>query len=168
VIDYKREVAGMADSYNQEAVQEILTISMTRHSQNDNFSRAQLLEIAEELGIPHEECSLAEQEWERRSKQQNAHQAFDDYRYTKLQQSTAKYLIINTLLLGLDLVTDQAITWSLYTVFSWGLVLALNTWKTYQTKGDGYEQAFQQWQLKQQINQSIRQLSDKWLKNLKK
>ena len=81
-------------------------------------------------------------------------------RYTKLQQSTAKYLIINTFLLGLDLVTDQAITWSLYIVFSWGLVLALNAWKTYQTKGDSYEQAFQQWQLKQQINQSIRQLSE--------
>lgn len=158
----------MADSYNQEAVQEILTISMTRHSQSENFSRAQLLEIAEELGISHEECLLAEQEWERRSKQQNAYQAFDDYRYTKLQQSTAKYLIINTFLLGLDLVTDQVITWSLYIVFSWGLVLALNAWKTYQTKGDSYEQAFQQWQLKQQINQSIRQLSDKWLKNLKK
>ncbi|MBW4695311.1 MAG: 2TM domain-containing protein [Lyngbya sp. HA4199-MV5] len=156
----------MSDSYNQEAVQEILAIAMTRPSQNDNFSRAQLLEIAEELGISHEDCSLAEQEWERRCKQQTAYQAFDDYRYTKLQQSTAKYLINNTFLLGLDLITDQAITWSLYIIFSWGLVLALNVWRTYQIKGANYEKAFQQWKMKQQVNQSIKSLLDKGLRRL--
>lgn len=121
----------MADLYHQEAIQEILGIAITRHSQSNDFSKAQLLEIAEELGISHEECLLAEQEWELRCERQVAYQTFDHHRHAKLQQSTAKYLIVNTFLLGLDLVTDKAVTWSLYIVFSWGLVLALNAWKTY-------------------------------------
>lgn len=158
----------MADSYNQEAIQEILAIAIARHSQSNDFSRAQLLEIAEELGISHEECLLAEQEWELRCKKQNDYQVFDNYRYMKLQRFATKYLIVNTFLLSLDLIQDKAITWSLYIVFSWGIVLALNAWRTYRIKDDEYERAFQQWQLKQQVNQSIKHLSNKWLGRLQR
>lgn len=47
------------------------------------------------------------------------------------------------------------LSWSLYVLLFWGLGLALNGWKAYQTKGEDYERAFQRWTFQNEVKQTF-------------
>jgi hypothetical protein len=156
----------MADIYDQEEAQEILKIAFTRQIERGEISKPQLLEIAAELGISPEEFQAAEQEWLMQQGEAREQQAFAAYRQSRLRKNAARYGIVNTFLVLLDLLTGSPLDWSLYIALIWGLFIALNTWKTYQTDGEEYEKAFQRWRLRQQVGRSLKTLSNRWLKGL--
>ncbi|NJL37248.1 MAG: 2TM domain-containing protein [Leptolyngbyaceae cyanobacterium RM2_2_4] len=156
----------MADIYDQEEAQEILKIAFTRQIERGEISKPQLLEIAAELGISLEEFQSAEQEWLMQQGEAREQQAFVAYRQSRLRKNAARYGIVNTFLVLLDLLTGSPLDWSLYIALIWGLFIALNAWKTYQTDGEEYEKAFQRWQLRQQVGRSLKTLSNRWLKGL--
>lgn len=156
----------MTDIYEQEEAQEILQIAFTRQTERGEISKLQLLEIAEELGISSEELRVAEQEWLAQKGQAQEQSAFAAYRQGKLRKNVARYGIINTFLVLLDLLTGEPLDWSLYIALVWGLFIALNIWKIYQTDGEDYERAFQRWRLRQQVGRSLKTLSNRWLKGL--
>jgi 2TM domain len=154
-------------SYRQEEIQQILNIAIARQASGDDFSRSQLVEIAAELGISLEKLNSAEQEWLRLQETQQKHHEFNIYRRRKLQQSFAKYVIVNGFLVAINLLSGGTLSWSLYILLFWGLGLGLRTWNTYQLEGDEYEQAFQKWYRKQQLTQltqSIFTRVNNWLK----
>jgi hypothetical protein len=156
----------MTDIYEQEEAQEILKIAFTRQIDRGEISKAQLLEISAELGISPEEFQAAEQEWLMQQGEMREQRAFAAYRQSRLRKNAARYGIINTFLVLLDLLTGSPLDWSLYIALIWGLFIALNAWKTYQTDGEDYEKAFQRWRLKQQVGRSLKNLSNRWLKGL--
>ncbi|NJN58107.1 MAG: Pr2TM family membrane protein [Leptolyngbyaceae cyanobacterium SL_5_9] len=156
----------MTDIYEQEEAQEILKIAFTRQIDRGEISKTQLLEIAAELGISPEEFQSAEQEWLIQQGEARERRAFTAYRQNRLQRNVAKYGIVNTFLVLLDLLTGSPLDWSLYVALIWGLFIALNAWKTYQTNGEDYERAFQRWRLRQQMGRSLKNLSNRWLKGL--
>ncbi|MBD2060057.1 2TM domain-containing protein [Oculatella sp. FACHB-28] len=156
----------MTDIYEQEEAQEILKIAFTRQIERGEISKLQLLEIAAELGISLEEFQSAEQEWLTQQGEAREQRAFAMYRQSRLRRSVARYGIVNTFLVMLDLLTSSPLNWSLYIALIWGLFIALNAWKTYQTDGEDYEKAFQRWRLKQQVGRSLKNLSNRWLKGL--
>ncbi|MEO1466898.1 MAG: 2TM domain-containing protein, partial [Cyanobacteria bacterium J06633_1] len=47
------------------------------------------------------------------------------------------------------------LSWSLYVLLSWGLGVALDGWKAYQTSGEDYEQAFQRWSVQNDVKQTV-------------
>lgn len=151
-------------SYHQEDIQQILQIAITRQVHEGEFSREQLLEIAAELEISPECLQVAESEWLAQQGEVQKRQAFNIYRRGKLQKRLGNYAIVNSCLLLLNLAIAGELTWSLYILLLWGLGLGLNTWNTYQHRGEDYERAFQKWHRQQRLKQSMNTLVDKWFK----
>ena len=145
-------------SYNQEDIQQILNLAISRQSDGGEFTRAQLVEIAEELGISTDNLHQAEQEWLLRQEEQQKHYEFNLYRRSQLKKRFGKYLIVNTFLVCLNLLTATQLSWSLYILLFWGLGLGLYAWNTYQVEGEEYERAFQKWYRKHQLTQVARSL----------
>ncbi|MFB2971583.1 2TM domain-containing protein [Aerosakkonema sp. BLCC-F183] len=151
-------------SYNQEEIQQILHLAISRQNYEGEFTREQLLEIAAELEIPPENLALAEQEWLAQQGEIEKRQAFNTYRRGRLQKSFGKFAIVNTFLVLLNLVSAGQITWSLYILLFWGLGLGLNTWNTFLLQGEEYERAFQQWYRNHQLRTSVSSFFNKLLK----
>ncbi len=155
-------------SYTQDDVQQILQIALTRRSESEGgeLTKAQVLEIAHDLGISSEELATAEQEWLTRRSEFQEKQVFNQVRRERLKQSLIKYGIVNSFLVVLNLVTAHTLSWCLPILLLWGLWLALDAWKTFQVEGEDYDKAFQRWRLKKQVGQSIGSLAHKILKSL--
>jgi hypothetical protein len=154
--------------YQQEDIQQILNLAIARQAKDGGeFSRDQLVEIAEELGISTETLLEAEQEWLIQQEQRQKHHAFNLYRHSQLKKRAGKYLIVNSFLVGLNLLTAGALSWSLYILLFWGLGLGVSAWNTYQLDGEEYDRAFQKWYRKYQLRSFAKTLSmriNNWLK----
>ena len=148
-------------SYTQEDVQQILQLAIARQAYQGELSREQLWEIAAELEIDTQSMQAAEQDWLQYKSLEKKRQAFDLYRRDKLKQKATKYLIVNAFFIFLNLITASTLSWSLYILLLSGLVLSLDTWKTLQSKGEAYEQAFQHWNFKQEMKNSMGSLWEK-------
>ncbi|MEB3149262.1 MAG: 2TM domain-containing protein, partial [Sphaerospermopsis sp.] len=48
-----------------------------------------------------------------------------------------------------------------------GLTIVLDIWNTFQSKGEDYEAAFQKWNRKHQIKQTINTVLNKWFNAFK-
>lgn len=155
-------------SYSQEDVQKILQLAIARQAddQNKEFSYEQLLEIAQELDISPDSLNLAEIDWRSQQSEIQQRQAFNAYRIGKFKKRLGNYGIINTFLMLLDFVGGGGLTWSLYFLIFSSCTLGLDTWNTFQTKGEEYEMAFQKWYRKHQIKQTINTVVSKWFKAL--
>ncbi len=154
----------MAQDYRQDEAQQILQLAIARQARNDELSRAQLLEIAEELGISPDEIQVAEGEWQARKVEAEQRQAFNALRRSKWQRQAVNYLIVNAFLVLLNLVTGHTLSWALYILLGWGVGLALGAWRAYQTQGEEHEKAFQFWRRKRQLKQSVGVFLDRLLK----
>ena len=151
-------------SYDQEDIQQILQIAIARMAHDTEFSHEQLLEIAAELEISPECLEAAEREWLAQQADIQKRQDFNAYRRGKFHKRFGNYVIVNSFLVLLNLVSAGELSWSLYVVLFWGLGLSLDTWNTYQVKGEDYERAFQKWYRQHQLKQSVNTLLSNWLK----
>lgn len=145
----------MPESYSPEDVQQILQLAIAKRSNDEDFSRVQLLEMADELGISPENLAVAEEQWLTRQDEFKERQQFDNFRRNKLKQNFVRYVIVNFFVIGLNLVLFQSANFGLTIALLWGLILALNTWKAYEMDPEEYENAFTKWRLKKQIGKSI-------------
>ncbi|MBE9182190.1 2TM domain-containing protein [Oculatella sp. LEGE 06141] len=154
----------MFNSYRQEDVHQILQLAIARQVESDELTRTQLMEIAAELGISPTDLHLAEQEWLSQRGELKERDTFIQMRRGKVKQHATRYAIVNTFLVLTDLAISGGLGWSLYVLLPWGLGLALNAWKGYQTRGEDYEYAFQKWRRQRQIKQSVDTLISRVLK----
>jgi hypothetical protein len=140
-------------SYRQEDIQEILNIALVERSTlNTDLPHAQLLEIAQELGISPETIELATERWLSQQKATRKHQEFNLYRRSKLQDRFGKYAIVNACLIPLNFFTGFGVPWSLYILTSWGIVRGVAAWRVFfQRQGYGYDRAFQKWEYQQKM-----------------
>ncbi len=160
--------AKISRSYDQEDIQQILQIAIARQVHDAEFSHEQLLEIAAELEISPECLETAEREWLAQQSDNRKRQNFNAYRRGKLHKRFGNYMIVNSFLVMLNLVSTGALSWSLYVILFWGLGISLDTWNTYHVKGEDYEKAFQSWyrqhQLKHSVNTLVSNLLKAWQK----
>ena len=154
----------ITQTYNQEDIQQILQIAISRQAYEGEFSREQLLEIAAELEISPDCLQVAEQEWLTNQTDIQKRQEFNKFRRGKLQKRFGNYAISNSFLLLLDIVSGSGLSWSLYILLFWGLFLGLDTWNTSQSQGEEYERSFQRWQRRHQLKRSINNFIDRVLK----
>lgn len=154
-------------SYNQEDIQHILNLAIARQSKGGEFSREELVEIAVEIGISTESLLAAEQEWLLQQEERQKHCQFNLYRRSQLKRRFGKFLIVNSFLMALNLLSVGQLSWSLYIVLFWGLWLGLSAWNTFQLQGEEYERAFQKWHRKHQLTQAVTTIYTRinnWLK----
>ncbi|MEO1339952.1 MAG: 2TM domain-containing protein [Cyanobacteria bacterium J06635_13] len=143
------------DTYSQEDIQEILQIAIANHHTEEELSRQQLWEIAAELDIDASTIQAAEKGWLVQKEGDRLRHKFNLVRRQKFQQKLTKFAIINTFLVFLNLLIAGTLSWSLYVLLSWGLGVALDAWKAYQTSGEEYEQAFQRWSFQNDVKQTV-------------
>ncbi|MEM6611176.1 MAG: 2TM domain-containing protein [Cyanobacteria bacterium P01_C01_bin.72] len=143
------------DSYSQEDIQEILQIAIANHHTEEELSRQQLWEIAAELDIDTNTIQAAEKGWLTKKEGDRLRSQFNLVRRQRFQQKLVKFAIINTFLVFLNLLIAGTLSWSLYVLLSWGLGVALNGWKAYQTSGEEYEQEFQRWSFQNDVKQTV-------------
>jgi hypothetical protein len=153
-------------TYQTEDLQQILHLAIAKREEGGELTKAQVMEIATEMGITPEELEVAEKEWLLRKEEFQEKQVFDSIRKQKLKQSLIKYGIVNTFLVLLNLATAHTLSWSLPILLLWGAWLALKAWITYQNDGEEYEKEFQRWRLKKQVGKSIGSLADRVFKSL--
>ena len=143
------------DSYSQEEIQEILQLAIARHHTEEELSRQQLWEIAAELEISDSIIQSAERDWLERKALDSQRRSFDLHRRQKFQQKLTKFAIINTFLILFNLIVAGTLSWSLYILLFWGLGVALNGWKAYQSRGEAYEREFQRWNFQNEVKQTV-------------
>jgi hypothetical protein len=148
-------------SYSQEEIQKILELALSRKIEQDELTREQLWEIGSELGINQESLQKAEQDWLNQKVIASQHLEFDQYRRECLKHKAVRYIIVNSFIISLDWLTTNNISLSLYIVLIWGLILSLETWKTFNKSGEQYEKAFQSWRLRQDLKTSLQTVWDK-------
>lgn len=143
------------DSYSQEDIQQILQLAIANLHTEDELSRQQLWEIAAELDISNAIIQSAERDWLERKAIDHQRHAFDLHRRQKFQQKLTKYAIVNTFFVSVNLIAVGTLTWSIYILLFWGLGVALNGWKAYQSQGEDYEKAFQRWAFQNEVKQTV-------------
>ena len=143
------------DTYSQEDIQEILQIAIANHHTDEELSREQLWEIAAELDIDAGTIQAAEKGWLEQKESDRLRRKFNLVRRQKFHQKLTKYAIFNTFLVSFNFILAGTLTWSLYILLFWGLGIALNGWKAYQTKGEEYERAFQRWSFQNDVRQTV-------------
>jgi hypothetical protein len=160
------------ESYTEEQVQQILQRALARKSKSgDLLSRAQVNEIASELGVSQSDFLAAEQEWIAQKDKSQERKDFDIYQKQEFREGLLKYFIVNAFLVGIDLLSSGHISWAAYPLLIWGLVITLKGYATFRSDGESYETEFTKWKLKQKRNQIATQLTEKvssslenWLK----
>ena len=142
-----------------------MQLAIARQVDDDKeFSHEVLLEIAAELDISPETLQLAETDWANKLGEIQHRQAFNLHRQRRFKKRVGNYAITNTFLLSMDWLTGGGINWALYVVLFWGLFLGLDGWNSFQTKGEEYEAAFQNWYRKHQLKRSMDNIVNKFLK----
>jgi hypothetical protein len=147
--------------YSQEEVQQILQIAISRQIESGEVSRQHLLEIAAELDIHPQTLEAAEKDWFKHQNLAQKREEFRIFRQEQLKNKVARYLIINGFVISLNLLSSGTISWAIYFLLLLGLPLCLDAWKTFQSQGASYEQAFQRWQMQNEMKAS---LSNLWSK----
>jgi hypothetical protein len=155
-------------SYSQEDVQQILQLAIANHADNKDrvFSYDELLEIAAELDIPPDALKLAECNWQVQQSEVQRREVFHLYRQGRFKKRLGNYAIANAFFILLDLISGGGLTWSLYIVLFCGSLLGFDIWNTFLMKGEEYERAFQRWNRKHQIKQTINSVVNRCLKAL--
>ena len=98
-------------TYQTEDVQQILHLAIAKREEGGELSKAQVMEIATEMGITPEELEVAEKEWLSRKEEFQEKQTFNSIRKQKLKQSLIKYGIVNTFLVLLNLAIAHTLSW---------------------------------------------------------
>ncbi|MDZ7958880.1 MAG: 2TM domain-containing protein [Aulosira sp. DedQUE10] len=155
-------------SYSQEDVQQILQLAIASHAENIDreFSYQELLEIASELEISPDSLQLAERDWQTQQSEMQRRQVFNVYRQGRLKKRLGNYAIVNAFFILVDLISGGGVSWALYILLFCGFVVGLDIWNTFQFKGEEYERAFQRWNRKHQIKQTINSVLNRWFKAL--
>lgn len=127
--------------YDSDDVQNILQIAMTR-SQDDRFSQMQLQEMAAELGITSDILKTAEKEWLNQREESLQKQKMTTRRRRGFVAHLLPFLIVNTFLIVLNLMTTPRIFWAIYPLSGWSLGLFLHGWAAYQVSTKQAEKNF--------------------------
>ena len=141
--------------YTTEDIQHILQIAIARQGEDDQLTRQQLWEIAEELDLDLQTIQAAETDWLQLKTIQQKHHLFDRYRYDRFKEKAIKYLIINSFLIAINFLVLNFAPWSIFILLLWSPAIALNAWNTFLLKGEAYERAFQRWDFQNEVKKTV-------------
>ncbi|MEM1425260.1 MAG: 2TM domain-containing protein [Cyanobacteria bacterium P01_H01_bin.130] len=132
--------------YDQEAVQEILQLALTRRSDIEGYSRSQLLEMGQELGLREEDIAAAEATWLEIHGDRDERTRFQASEKKRIRRQVTQWAIVTGFLIPMNWVLEHQLDWSLIVGLAWGLVVALDAWKSQQTDTAAFEKRFENWQ----------------------
>ncbi len=135
---------------------------MARQTDSGELSRAQLLEIAEELGISAEVLAEAEREWDVKKYEIADQRQFDRERKQRFQHGLSRFCFFTGFWLVILIVVGGGGFWAFVAKFflyllsaPWGLKLAWDWWRIYRPNEYSYTKEFQRWRRKQQMRRAV-------------
>jgi hypothetical protein len=143
--------------YPAEDAQQILGLAIARQTESGELSRAQLLEIADELGISADTIAEAEREWDVKKYEIADQKVFDSQRKQRLQNDITQFLIWGGGALLFQIVTGGWL-WNglLYLAFGpWILQISWDAWRIYRPNNYSYRKEFERWRRKQQMKRAV-------------
>ena len=152
------------ETYTTEDIQQILKIAIARQGEDDQLTRTQLWEIAEELDLDSQTIQAAETDWLQLKTIQQKHHAFDRYRYNRFKEKVIKYIVINSFLIAINFLVLNFAPWSIFILLLWSPAIALNAWNTFHLKGEEYERAFQRWDFQNEVKKTVSGIWQRLLK----
>ncbi|MCS6959027.1 MAG: 2TM domain-containing protein [Pseudanabaenaceae cyanobacterium SKYGB_i_bin29] len=150
------------NSYTELEVQQILQKALLRSQKTgEKLSRAQVEEIARELGVSPEDFALAEKEWQEEKQLQSDLMEFIQVARRRFRDGLVTYVVVNAVFLSLNFFTARAITWAIYPLLIWGVFVALEGWSVFVTDGSMFERKFQEWYKRKQQERMTQELKQK-------
>ncbi|PZV09499.1 MAG: hypothetical protein DCF32_02295 [Leptolyngbya sp.] len=143
--------------YPAEDAQQILSLAIARQTESGELSRAQLLEIADELGISTDTLAAAEREWDVKKYELADQRLFDSQRQQRFQHGLTQFLITAGFVLVFQLVTGGWLwNWLIYLILGpWALQVSWNAWRVYRPNEYAYRQEFERWRRTQQMKRVV-------------
>ena len=133
-------------TYDQDAVQEILQLALAKRGDIEGYSRSQLLEMGQELGLSEADITAAETKWQEIYGDQGDRARFQASEKARIQRRAVKVAIVTLFLSPINWILAHHLDWSLIVARVWGLFIALDAWKSKQPGTDTFEKRFQNWQ----------------------
>ncbi|MGG6237664.1 2TM domain-containing protein [Nodosilinea sp. AN01ver1] len=143
--------------YPAEDAQQILSLAIARQTESGELSRAQLLEIADELGISADSIAAAEREWDVKKYEIADQKLFDSQRQHQFQHGLTRFLITAGFVLVFQLVTGGWLwNWLIYLILGpWALQVSWDAWRIYRPNEYAYRKEFEHWRRKQQMKRAV-------------
>lgn len=148
------------ETYSDLEVQQILQKALL-HRSGENLSRAQVEEIAQELGISPEDFAQAEAEWRAEALKKTDRQEFIRLMGQKFRDHLVTYVLVNGGLLAVNFLMANSITWALYLLLGWGVFLLLEGWTLVARDGHRFERKFEAWHNQRQQERLTQQFKQK-------
>ncbi len=160
------------DTYSDLEVQQILQKALQRRS-GERLSRTQVEEIAQELGLSSADLAAAEAEWRAEVMKDKERLEFIRLIRRRFRDSLVTYILINGGLLCFNFLINKAITWAIFPLLGWGVLLLLEGWSVIATDGHRFEQRLKAWhnqkeqerlnkEFKQKLAASAAEVTDKF------
>jgi hypothetical protein len=147
--------AAIPVSYTQEQVQQILNVAIARQTYEGEFSRAQLFEIAEELGISDQCLVAAEKSWRVTQSESLKRTEFDQYRQGQLKRKLERVGFSSGALVIFNALTGFSHLWCIYIIGLLALKIGFDAWKLFHQNPEDYEQAFRKWTRQRHLSQFV-------------
>ena len=144
--------------YSEEDARRILQDALEHQNDETEFSREQLMEMADELGIAKESVLAAEKKLLSKQNVEQERLMFERQRRQKFRTQLMSYGIVITFLFFINLLTSPSHWWFLYPLLGWGMAIAFQAWEISQTEGEKYEKEFEKWRVKRQIEDKTKRL----------
>lgn len=143
--------------YPAEDAQQILRLAIARKTESGELSRAQLLEIAEELGISPNTLAEAEQEWAMKRYEVADRRMFDRQCKQQFQSDVVQFALwlVGIAVLHLLLGAFPFVYLAYFILGVRALNLVWIAWWISHPESHGYQQEFQAWRRKQQMKRAV-------------
>ncbi len=137
---------------SDEDVDEVLKIALRNQGRCDPELRERLLATAAELGISERELAEAEEEHARRKSERTEFIEFKQRQVREFREHFFVYIVINTLLVGINFVTVGTVSWAIWPILGWGIGLAFHAWGSLNTGSESFQEEFASWRRKSARN----------------
>lgn len=127
---------------NDEDVDEVLKLALRKQGRGDPGLRERLLATAEELGISENEIIEAELEYARTKKERVEFLEFKQRQVREFREHFFVYIVINTMLVGINFVTTGTVSWAIWPILGWGIGLAFHAWGSLNTGSETFQEEF--------------------------
>ncbi len=144
--------------YSEEESRRILQEALEHQNNEREFSREQLLEMAEELDISPDNLARAEEKWLNETKIDEELLEFNRHRRQQFNQQCISYGIVMTFLFFINLFTSPEFFWVVFPLLGWGMALAFQFAEVRKMGGQTYEKELEKWRTKRQIEGSTKRL----------
>lgn len=113
--------------YSKQEVDRILRRAMeATSSKGDTLSESEIIRIAEELGIDQNQVRIAMREDASVTQFENAKIIWKKKKKREFYQHLTSYAIVNTFLVGLNVVLIGSISWAIFPILGWGIGLTFD------------------------------------------